>query len=179
MCLAAPAVPADASAEPARDLRRTALQSPAPSDEIVRLDIDGDGRPDILERWWNGKRVRWLDENGDLRPTDTRGDMVADVLQVDMNGDGLYDGVTDQSVKWADNDGDGRADVQAWSTQPPSWAARELEHGRVALDAVPRRRPGRRPRLAGLAEVRTSASRTGTTPAPATGCPTTTATACS
>ena len=109
------------AAAPARDLRRTALKSSAASDEIVRLDVDGDGRPDILERWWNGKRVRWLDENGDLRPTDTRGDMVADVLQVDMNGDGLYDGVTDQSVKWADNDGDGRADVQAWSTQPPSW----------------------------------------------------------
>ena len=38
-----------------------------------------------------------------------------------MNGDGDYDGVTDQSVKWADNDGDGRPDVQAWSTQPPKW----------------------------------------------------------
>jgi hypothetical protein len=103
------------------DLRRTALRSQSPSEEIVRLDIDGDGRPDVLERWWNAKRVRWLDENGDLGATDTRGDMVADVLQVDMDGDGLYDGVTDQNVKWADNDGDGRADVQAWSTQPPSW----------------------------------------------------------
>jgi hypothetical protein len=110
-----------AAAPPAGDLRRTALKSTSASDEIVRRDIDGDDRPDILERWWNGKRVRWLDENGDMRPTDTRGDMVADVLQVDMNGDGLYDGVTDQNVKWADNDGDGRADVQAWSTQPPSW----------------------------------------------------------
>ena len=52
------------------DLRKTALKSVTPSDEIVRLDINGDGKPDILERWWNGKRVRWLDENGDLcRPT--------------------------------------------------------------------------------------------------------------
>jgi len=74
--------------------------------------------------------VRWLDENGDLRPTDTRGDRVADVLQVDMNGDGYYDGVTDQNVKWADNDGDGRADVQAWSTQPPVWG----EGGRWTTD---------------------------------------------
>ena len=40
----------------------------------MRLDINGDGKPDILERWWNGKRVRWLDENADLLPTDTRGD---------------------------------------------------------------------------------------------------------
>jgi hypothetical protein len=114
-------LPPSAAAQPSGDLRRTLLTSATPSDEIVRRDIDGDGRADILERWWNGKRVRWLDENGDLRPTDTRGDLVADVLQVDMNGDGLYDGVTDQSIKWADNDGDGRADVQAWSTQPPSW----------------------------------------------------------
>jgi hypothetical protein len=104
------------------DLRRTALTSATPSSELVRLDVDGDGRPDILERWWNGRRVRWLDENGDMLPTDTRGDQVADVLQVDMNGDGLYDDVTDQNIKWADNDGDGRPDVQAWSTQPPSWS---------------------------------------------------------
>ena len=48
------------------DLRKTALKSATPSDEIVRVDINGDGRPDILERWWNGKRVRWLDENGDI-----------------------------------------------------------------------------------------------------------------
>ncbi len=109
-----------AAAQPASDLRRSELTGP-PSDRIVRRDIDGDGKPDMVERWWNGKRVRWLDENGDLRPTDTRGDQVADVLQVDMNGDGYYDGVTDQNVKWADNDGDGRADVQAWSTQPPVW----------------------------------------------------------
>ena len=109
-----------AAAQSPLDLRRSELTGP-PSDRIVRRDVDGDGTPDILERWWNGKRVRWLDENGDLRPTDTRGDRVADVLQVDMNGDGYYDGVTDQNVKWADNDGDGRADVQAWSTQPPVW----------------------------------------------------------
>jgi hypothetical protein len=101
------------------DLRRTALKSTSPSDEVVRLDLDKDGRPDIVERWWNGKRVRWLDENGDLSPSDTRGDMVADVLQVDRNGDGLYDGPLDLNVKWADNDGDGRADLQAFVTQPP------------------------------------------------------------
>jgi len=111
-----------AQAPATRDLRRTALTTTAPSNEIVRFDIDGDGKPDIVERWWNGKRVRWLDENGDLSPTDTRGDQVADVMQVDMNGDGWYDGVTDQSIKWADNDGDGRPDVQAWSTQPPTWS---------------------------------------------------------
>src|SRR6185369_8905969 len=100
------------------DLRRTALKSTTPSDEIVRIDVDKDGKPDIIERWWNGKRVRWLDENGDMLPTDTRGDQVNDVLQIDRNGDGLYDGPLDISIKWADNDGDGKADLEAFDTQP-------------------------------------------------------------
>ncbi|HSL53474.1 MAG TPA: hypothetical protein VK868_03725 [Pyrinomonadaceae bacterium] len=68
---------------PQNDLRKSALKSTTPSDEIVRLDINHDGKPDILERWWNGKRVRWLDENGDMLPTDTRGDQVGDVMQID------------------------------------------------------------------------------------------------
>ena len=111
-----------AAQEAGRDLRRTTLKSGSPSDEIVRLDIDGDGRPDLVERWWNGKRVRWLDENGDLRADDTRGDQVADTLQVDKNGDGFYDGPHDYNVKWADNDGDGQADLQLFVTHPPEWS---------------------------------------------------------
>src|SRR4030095_7726441 len=104
------------------DLRRTSLRAASPSDEIVRVDVNHDGRPDILERWWNGKRVRWLDENNDMLPTDRRGDEVGDVLQVDKNGDGLYDGPLDLNVKWADNDGDGRADLQAFVTHAPEWS---------------------------------------------------------
>ena len=104
------------------DLRKTALKSTTPSDEIVRLDINNDGKPDILERWWNGKRVRWLDENGDMLPTDTRGDQIADVMQIDKNGDGIYDSATDINIKWADNDGDGQADLQAFVTQGREWA---------------------------------------------------------
>ena len=104
------------------DLRKTALKSTTPSDEIVRLDINNDGKPDILERWWNGKRVRWLDENGDMLPTDTRGDQVADVMQIDKNNDGIYDSATDINIKWADNDGDGRADMQAFATQGREWS---------------------------------------------------------
>ncbi len=119
VALIAPAVVAQDSG---RDLRRTALKSATPSDEIVRLDIDGDGKPDILERWWNGKRVRWLDENGDMLPTDTRGDQVADVMQIDKNDDGIYDSALDINIKWADNDGDGRADLEAFVTQGREWA---------------------------------------------------------
>jgi hypothetical protein len=105
-----------------RDLRKSALKSTSPSHEIVRTDVNNDGKPDIIERWWNGKRVRWLDENGDLLPTDTRGDQVNDVLQIDKNGDGLYDSPLDLNIKWADNDGDGKADLQAWVTQGPEWS---------------------------------------------------------
>jgi hypothetical protein len=104
------------------DLRKTALKTTTPSDEIVRLDIDKDGKPDILERWWNGKRVRWLDENGDMLPTDTRGDQVGDVMQIDKNGDGVYDTQLDINIKWADNDGDGRADLEAFVTQGREWS---------------------------------------------------------
>jgi hypothetical protein len=104
------------------DLRKSALKSTTPSDEIVRLDINNDGKPDILERWWNRKRVRWLDENGDMLPTDTRGDQVGDVMQIDKNDDGIYDSQTDINIKWADNDGDGRADLQAFVTQGRAWS---------------------------------------------------------
>ena len=114
---------------PSTDLRKTALKSTTPSDEIVRLDIDNDGKPDIIERWWNGKRVRWLDENGDMLPTDTRGDQVADVMQIDKNGDGVYDSALDINIKWADNDGDGRADLQAFVTQGRAWSNNNWEPG--------------------------------------------------
>ena len=111
------------------DLRKTALKSITPSDEIVRLDINNDGKPDILERWWNGKRVRWLDENGDMLPTDTRGDQIADVMQIDKNGDGVYDSALDINIKWADNDGDGRADLQAFATQGREWSNGKWDPG--------------------------------------------------
>ena len=42
------------------------------------FDVTGDGNPDILEAWWNNKRCRWFDENGDMKKSDMRGDMVAD-----------------------------------------------------------------------------------------------------
>src|SRR5687768_8447200 len=56
--------------------RRTKLKSEQPNPkEVIFTDVDNDGDPDILETWWNGKRVRWFDENDDMKPTDVRGDM--------------------------------------------------------------------------------------------------------
>ena len=61
MLTAAIAICATASAQQDnQDLRKTSLNSSTPSDEIVRIDVDKDGKPDIIERWWNGKRVRWM-----------------------------------------------------------------------------------------------------------------------
>src|ERR1044072_3718696 len=111
------------------DLRKTALKAPTPSDEIVRLDINNDGKPDILARWGNGKRVRWLDETGDMLQPDTRGDQVGDVMQIDKNGDGICDSATDINIKWADNDGDGQADLQAFATQGRQWADGKFDPG--------------------------------------------------
>ncbi len=88
--------------------------------QIIRTDLDGDGDPDILECWWNGKRCRWIDENDDMKPTDVRGDMVGDSLQVDRDGDGYYDGPDDMNIKWCDDDGDGDPDVEIVTINPSS-----------------------------------------------------------
>ena len=104
------------------DWRQSRLKGDKPADDVLFLDVDGDGKPDALERWWNGKRVRWLDENGDLRPDDARGDMVGDVMQVDRDGNGFYDDPADLNLKWADGNGDGLPDTMAIAEcKPPHW----------------------------------------------------------
>jgi hypothetical protein len=112
LAVAALSAAPDATADGA--LRRTALKSAKPDDEIVRTDLDQDGRPDLLERWWNGKRARWLDEGGTLRADDTRGDTVNGLLQLDLDGDGVYDSDGDANVRWCDTNRDGVPDVQAY-----------------------------------------------------------------
>lgn len=98
--------------------RRSKLKSSKPDDEIVRLDVDNDGDPDVLEHWWNGRRARWLDENDDMTASDVRGDQTMDAVQIDRDNDGYYDGPEDLSIKWADDDGDGRPDLQLFGANP-------------------------------------------------------------
>ena len=88
------------------------------SKEIVRLDVDQDGDPDVLERWWNGKRTRWFDENDNMKSIDIMGDCIDDFLQVDYDGDKFYDGPSDMSIDWVDDDGDGDADLQIIGINP-------------------------------------------------------------
>jgi hypothetical protein len=104
--------------------RKSKLKGDKPTEEMIRLDVDGDGDPDILERWFHGKRCRWIDENDDMKWTDTQGDQANDVLQVDRDGDGYYDGPEDINIKWVDDDGDGRPDVEIFAANPKSDQAR-------------------------------------------------------
>jgi hypothetical protein len=106
---------------------KSELKSKTPDGEVKYIDIDGDGNPDIIERWWNGKCVRWLNESGTMRKGDLRGDAVNDVLQIDMNGDGIYDGPEDMNIKWCDTDGDGIPDIEAICVNPKQWGATKVE----------------------------------------------------
>lgn len=114
--------------------RKSKLTAPAPKAgdqtpaEILRTDVDNDGDPDVLEHWLHGKRVRWLDENDDMKSTDARGDQVMDAMQVDRDGDGYYDGPGDINIKWVDDNGDGRPDVQLFAANPAA-DARSVRSG--------------------------------------------------
>ncbi|MGI8905665.1 MAG: hypothetical protein ACR2IE_04145 [Candidatus Sumerlaeaceae bacterium] len=88
------------------------------STQVLRTDLDGDGDPDIIESWFHGKRVRFLDENDDATEHDIKGDIAADCMQVDRDGDGYYDGPDDMNIKWVDNDKDGKAEAQVFAINP-------------------------------------------------------------
>ncbi|HTJ79771.1 MAG TPA: hypothetical protein VL357_12320 [Rariglobus sp.] len=109
------------------DWHHTSLHSAQPDGEILHLTVGNGTTPNVIERWWNGKRVRWLDESGLMRPDDVRGNLTGDVLQVDMNGDGVYDGPEDMNVKWCDTDGDGIPDVWSIAVNPKTWGPSKKE----------------------------------------------------
>ncbi|MDR0533132.1 MAG: hypothetical protein LBH01_04170 [Verrucomicrobiales bacterium] len=114
------------AAEPV-DWHKTALRSPQPDDEVLSLTVGDAKQPNVLERWWHGKRVRWIDEHGTLQHGDLRGDAVNGLLQIDMDGDGVYDGPDDMNIKWCDTNGDGIPDVQAIVVNPTKWGVTKQE----------------------------------------------------
>ncbi len=120
--------------------RKSKLKSKTPDPtEIIRIDVDRDGQPDILETWWNGKRVRWFNEDGKMKWSDVRGDMVGDALQIDRDGDGYYDGPGDLNIKWCDDDADGRPDVECFAANPADDAKSThagLSHWMVFIDVA-------------------------------------------
>ncbi|MBF0197773.1 MAG: heparinase II/III family protein [Planctomycetes bacterium] len=88
--------------------------------QILFMDKDNDKDPDIMERWWNGKRCRFIDENDNMKLSDQLGDMVGDAMQIDIEGDGSYDGPADMNINWVDDNKDGQADLMCVAINPNS-----------------------------------------------------------
>ena len=73
------------------------------------MDLNGDGRQDAVKSYIHGDiPLLWLDEDGNMKEGDREGDTVNDCLLLDRDKDGIYDLV----IKYADQTGNGRADLQ-------------------------------------------------------------------
>ncbi len=110
------------------------LPPPPPGFKPEYLDLNGDGRPDAIKSvTWGDRPVLWLDDDGNMKPGDTEGDMVNDCLLIDRYKTGQYDLV----IKWADTDGDGKADLQLIAEYPQkkSDAVWPVGHYMIVLDA--------------------------------------------
>lgn len=98
--------------------KQTTLQPrrlPLPDDlnKIIRIDLDKDGDPDVLKYTiLGGIPVMWVDDDDNMKWTDLEGDMVNDCLFIDKNKDGKFAGAEDLSIKWVDNNSDGKADME-------------------------------------------------------------------
>ena len=80
------------------------------------IDLDNDGDPDVMRYTTaNGFHVQWIDDDDDMKWTDTCGDTDNDCLMVDMNSDGKYGSYSDTVIDWVDTNDDGKADIQIYS----------------------------------------------------------------
>src|SRR5882757_2883155 len=96
-------------------LRINALRLPPPplGYKPKLVDLDGDGDPDIMYSITaNNIPVLWIDDDDDMKWTDTEGDTDSDCLLIDRNKDGKYGGMGDLIIDWVDNDKDNKADMQ-------------------------------------------------------------------
>lgn len=84
---------------------------PPPNGKVTYQDLNGDGKPELLRTTMNGFPIQWIDDDGDMKEGDVAGESADDCLMVDRNRDGDYGGPSDLMVKYADENGDGRADV--------------------------------------------------------------------
>jgi hypothetical protein len=80
------------------------------------IDLDNDGDPDVMRYTTaNGFHVQWIDDDDDMKLTDTCGDTDNDCLMTDMNNDGKYGSYSDVVIDWVDTNNDGKADIQIYS----------------------------------------------------------------
>lgn len=102
------------------------LVPPPAGYEVEYLDLTADGKPDAIKSVTiNDTPILWIDDGNTMQYGDLEGDMVNSCLLIDRNKDGIYGGVGDLIIKWADTDGDGVADLQLIVEYP------EVEHEKV------------------------------------------------
>jgi len=87
---------------------------PAPAGSKIKFtDLDKDGDPDVLETMTiNNTPVRWIDDDDDMKITDTEGDTDSDCLMIDRDKDGKFGSYNDLVIDWNDTNKDGKADMQ-------------------------------------------------------------------
>lgn len=87
---------------------------PAPAGTKIKfIDLDKDGDPDVLETMTiNNTPVRWIDDDDDMKWTDTEGDTDNDCLMIDRDKDGKFGSYNDLVIDWNDTNNDGKADMQ-------------------------------------------------------------------
>jgi len=88
--------------------------SPPPQGFVPRLeDLTGDGKPNaIFSMTIDSIPVLWIDDDFNMKWTDTEGDIINDCLLIDRNRDGIYGGQGDLILDYVDSNNDGKADLQ-------------------------------------------------------------------
>jgi hypothetical protein len=89
------------------------LAPPMPGKIPEYLDLDGDGKPDVLRTTLaDGTAVEWIDDSRKLKVGDQQGDLSNDCLIVDRNRDGVFGGPGDLIVDGVAKDAAGNPAMQ-------------------------------------------------------------------
>jgi hypothetical protein len=79
---------------------------------IKRIDLDGDGDPDVMfYTIMNGIPVMWIDDQNNMKWTDLEGDMAGGCLCIDRNKDGIFAGPEDICIDFIDFENDEKANM--------------------------------------------------------------------